>query len=137
MAAALLALLASPLAHAAFGAHYSGTSPNQAQVLLYLDGGKFLGQRGVFEVLQVDIRILENRRAIKTADRCQYIYNPSNPAQNRIECARTAQGYLSGVVYQAQPPQQSHGDVQEMRCVQNCSRRAPLVLQLEVDEDNG
>ena len=56
-AAALGLLLACTQACASLGAHYVGTSTDGTQVQLYLDGGKFLGPRGDFHVLQTDIRI--------------------------------------------------------------------------------
>ncbi len=138
-AACVLALLTSTQAFGSQGSYYAGTSQDTTQLLLYLDGGKFLGQKGAFHTLQTDIRTLQNRREVKTADRCRYIYNPANHAQDRIECAQTVGGRLSGVVYEINQKRfkDSHGEVEEMRCVQRCSRQAPKVLQLVVEEDNG
>ena len=138
-AAALGLLLACTQAFGSLGAHYAGTSPDKTQVQLYLDGGKFLGQKGGFHTLQTDIRILQNRRAVTTTDRCLYIYNPTNHALNRIECAARAGTRLGGVVYTVDPKRfkESGGEVQEMRCTQGCNCQVPKVLQLEADADNG
>ena len=136
-AAALGLLLACTQACASLGAHYVGTSTDGTQVQLYLDGGKFLGPQGDFHVLQTDIRIQRNGRSVGTTDRCRYLYNPANHANNRIECDDTARGPLRGVVYTLNQKlcKESGGETQEMRCVQRCSRQVPKVL--EADEDNG
>lgn len=138
-AAALSLLLACTQAFGSLGAHYIGTSPDQTQVQLYLDGGKFLGPQGDFHVLQTDIRIQRNGRSVGTADHCRYIYNPANHTENRIECDDTARGRLRGVVYTLDQKlfRDSGGETQEMRCAQRCSRQVPKVLVLEADEDNG
>ena len=138
-AAALSLLMACTQAFGSLGAHYAGTSANGAEVQLYLDGGKFLGQQGGVHTLQTDIRIQRNGRAVQTADRCRYIYNPANHAHNRIECDDTARGQLRGVVYTLDQKlfKESGGEIQEMRCVQRCSRLVPKVLALDVEEDNG
>lgn len=106
---------------------------------LYLDGGKFLRQQGDFHVLQTDIRIQRNGRSVGTTDRCRYLYNPANHANNRIECDDTARGPLRGVVYTLNQKlfKESGGETQQMRCVQRCSRLVPKVLTLDVEEDNG
>ena len=136
-AAALSLLMACTQAFGSLGAHYAGTSANGAEVQLYLDGGKFLGQQGDFHVLQTDIRIQRNGRSVGTTDRCRYLYNPANHANNRIECDDTARGPHRGVVYTLNQKlfKESGGETQEMRCVQRCSRQVPKVL--EADEDNG
>ena len=138
-AAALGLLLACTQAFGSLGAHYAGTSPDKTEVQLYLDGGKFLGQKGDVHTLQTDIRILHKGRVVPTADRCLYIYNPTNHAHNRIECAARAGARLGGVVYTVEPKlfKESGGEVQDMRCTQGCSRQVPKVLALEVEEDNG
>lgn len=135
---AVLALLICTQALGASGSYYGGTSPDHTEVRLYLDGGPFMGQKGVFHTLQADTRVVRKGREVATADHCRYIYNPGNHAQDRIACAPTAQGRLSGAVYQVNPQrfQESHGEVAEMRCVQRCGRRVPKVLQLNAEEDN-
>lgn len=135
---AVLALLVSPQAWAASGSYYGGTSPDHTEVLLYLDGGKFMGQKGVFHTLQTDVRTIRKGREVATGDRCHYIYNPANHAQDRIECDPTARGRLSGVVYQVnqQRFKDSHGEEVEMRCTQRCSHQVPKLLQLTAEEDN-
>ena len=135
---AVLALLVSTQVWAASGSYYGGTSPDHTEVLLYLDGGKFLGQKGVFHTLQADVRTVRKGREVDTGDRCQYIYNPANHAQDRIACDPTARGRLSGVVYQVNPQRfkDSHGEEAEMRCTQRCSRLVPKLLQLTAEEDN-
>jgi hypothetical protein len=137
--AAVLLALFSTHAFGSAGSYFAGANQSNVQILLYLNGGKFIGQKGAFQTLQTDVRLLHGRREVLTADMCHYIYNPANSAQDRIECAQTAQGYLSGVVYvvNQQRLKDSHGEMQEMRCIHRCSRRAPKVLQLTVDEDNG
>ena len=76
--------LTCPSTHAfgSLGAHYAGTSADGAEVQLYLDGGKFLRQQGDFHVLQTDIRIQRNGRSVGTTDRCRYLDNPANHANN-------------------------------------------------------
>ena len=118
------------------GGYYAGHSLDKHHFELYLDG-EFMGQNGDFLTTKPSIRILKNRRDVKTVDNCLFIYNPDNHEQDRIECAEIPNSRLSGVIYlRNKLYRKRHGEIEEMVCVQRCSNKVPRVLRITFKKDN-
>ncbi|MFM9899409.1 MAG: hypothetical protein ACKVOT_00180 [Polaromonas sp.] len=133
---------ASTSAFGALGAHYLGTSRNEGEFRLYLDGGEFLGRTASFHSIRVAVHQRRKGHPLRALGGCVYRFDDTDRQKDRIECATNKGSPLSGVAYARDPRLKGAGAdadaLSQLVCVRRCSPQAPLRLTLEnAEEDNG
>lgn len=142
--AKLIALASVVVSGSAFGAfdtpHYLGSSRDHNEFKVYLNGGGFLGRTGSMQAIKVTVHQVRKGLLVRSLEGCVYRFDESNRLRDRIECAVSTPGPLSGVEYARDLKQIKKGahELDLLVCVRRCGRQVPQRLSLEeAEEDNG
>ena len=136
----LVSLVASTGAIGSFSTpHYLGISRDHSEFRMYLNGGEFLGQIGSLQTITVAVHQLRKGHSLRALEGCVYRFDNKNGLRDRIECAQSTPGPLSGVEYarDLKKPENSVRALAYLVCVRRCGRQVPQRLSLEdAEEDN-